>query len=397
MRLQRLVRTPPTLAWRKPAKCQAIQFGGLEISALSLLADEFRLGVMPFVNEKISLPVLLHMTLRFRFSRWAYYQSFIELSGASVVLVWHDNNAVAYQLRQHSPIPVICIQNGVRHNVCSPSGKGFLEELQESSRFSHPMADAYFCFGIAEPVYLGDVIRTNFIVHGSLRANAFAILRSDEAKQKQVNGIGFIVSFPSRQSIPGESVIGNNFPFLRLGDRLISYQEYYSFDALVARALRTACVQRNLELKIVGKRSEDHSSELHFFQEVLNDQVEVLGHAKGEGYELANRFKFLVTVDSTLGYEMRALGKPVAFLANRLKFIGINSGDLGFGFPLDLPADGPYWSSATTESEIVQFLHRWIESVENQETPKDSFELMRLDPGNTQLRGMIRSALEKAS
>ncbi|NCV85970.1 MAG: hypothetical protein EBW14_08875, partial [Oxalobacteraceae bacterium] len=91
------------------------------------------------------------------------------------------------------------------------------------------------------------------------------------------------------------------------------------------------------------------------------------------------------------------LGKPVAFIANRLKHLGITDRDLTFGFPLDLPEDGPYWSSATTESEIVQFLHRWIESVESQETQKHSFELMRLDPGNTQLRGMIRAAIENAS
>ena len=41
--------------------------------------------------------------------------------------------------------------------------------------------------------------------------------------------------------------------------------------------------------------------------------------------------------------------------------------------------------------------YRWIDAVVSQETQKDSFELMHLDPGNTQLRGVIRTALETAS
>ena len=177
----------------------------------------------------------------------------------------------------------------------------------------------------------------------------------------------------------------------------MSYHEYYSFDALVSKAIQNVSRELALEYRIIAKRSEETSSEVQFFQDVHAGQVEVLAHAKGEGYELADRFEYLITVDSTLGYEMRALGKPVAFLSNRLKHLDISDRDLTFGFPLDLPADGPYWSSAITEPEIVQFLHRWIELVVSQKTQKDSFELMHLDHGNTQLRGMIRTALENAS
>ena len=397
MNLRRLLHIISKSTWRKPTKCQVVQFGGLEVTALSLLADEFKIGVMPLISEQVSLPVVLRMLLRLRLSRWAYYQKFIQFTAASVVLVWQDTNADSYQLRRHTQIPVLSIQNGVRHNVGPVSGKGFMDALKEVATSSRPAADAYFCFGAAEPRYFDGIIETRFVRHGSLRANEYAQLRPLKSKYQQTSGIGFIVSFPHRQSIPGGLIIGNNTPFLRLGNHIISYHEYYSFDALVSKAIQRVSGELAMEYRIIAKRSDETGSEVQFFQDVHAGQVEVIAHAKGGGYELADRFKLLITVDSTLGYEMRALGKPVAFLSNRLKHLGITDRDLTFGFPLDIPADGPYWSSATTEPEIVQFLYRWIKSVATQETQKDSFELMHLDPGNTQLRGMIRAVLENAS
>ena len=393
MRLQRVIRVLQTLTWRRPAKCQVVQFGGLEVTALSLLSDEFTIDVMPLVSERVSLPVVLRTWIGIGFSRWAYYRAFLNMTGARVVLVWHDTTVPAYMLRQHIAIPVFCIQNGVRHNLGPASGTGFLDELQSASAHSTPTADAYFCFGTAEPAYLDGIIETRFVPHGSFRANAFAAGRQAHPRHQAISGIGFIVSFPSRQSIPGDSVSGNHHTFMWLGSRTITYHEYFSFDAVVARAIYAVCQRRGLRFSIIGKRSDETSAETQYFHEALNDRVEVLTHTKGEGYELAERFQYLVTIDSTLGYEMRALGKPVAFIANRLKFLNITDDDLSFGFPLDLPTDGPYWSSATSESAIVEFLHRWLEWETHQEIREFDFDLMRLDPGNSQLRGLIRRAL----
>ena len=391
MTIRRLLQSILRTTWKRPEKCQAIQFGGLEVTALSLLADEFRIGVMPLLGERISIPVVIRMISRLRVSKWAYYQTFIQLTAARVVLVWQETNADAFQLRYHIRIPVFCIQNGMRHNVGPVSGVGFIDALQKISPSTRPTADAYFCFGAAEPSYFGGVIETRFIPHGSLRANAYAKRRM--TMPTPVQGLGFIVSFPSRQSIPGESIIGNKSPFLRLGDQFISYEDYYRFDALVATAIRQVSSERGLDFKIIAKRSEETSSEVQFFQDVLGDGVEVLAHVKGEGYELADRFEYLVTVDSAMGYEMRALGKPVAFIANRMKYLGIPCRDLTFGFPLPIDSEGPYWSSAISEPEIRSFLHRWLQSQVHHQIREDVFDLMRLDPGNSQLRGMIRLAL----
>jgi surface carbohydrate biosynthesis protein len=352
---------------------------------------------MPLVSEQISLPVLLRAWTKLLISRWGYYHEFVKMTGARVALVWHDTNITAYQLRHHIQIPVFCVQNGVRHNLAPASGRGFRDQLQQATLSQTALTDAYFCFGSAEPSYFADIIRTTFIAHGSLRANAYATLRKDQTQDELINGIGFIVSFPNRQSVPGGSIAGNHEPFMRSGSKVLTYQEYFSFDAVVARAVSAVCKERNLHFSVIGKRSEQTSPEVQYFRDCVDNQLDVLTHTKGEGYEVAERFRYLVTIDSTLGYEMRALGRPVAFLGNRLRHINIADRDLTFGFPLELPEDGPYWSSATTEPKIVQFLHRWIDSVVSHETQKDSFELMHLDPGNTQLRGMIRAALENAS
>jgi surface carbohydrate biosynthesis protein len=124
--------------------------------------------------------------------------------------------------------------------------------------------------------------------------------------------------------------------------------------------------------------------------------VPVLNHEKGLGYEVCEPFDFLFTVDSTLGYEMLALGHKVGFVSNRFRIAGIDSDEMTFAHPLDVGKDGPIWTSATTTEEISKFIHRFLElsedewrSIRTTLVPR----LMALDPGNTKLLAYIDRVL----
>lgn len=47
-----------TLTWRVVNRCNLLQFGGVSLGALGLLAKEHRIGIMPLLGEEISLRVL---------------------------------------------------------------------------------------------------------------------------------------------------------------------------------------------------------------------------------------------------------------------------------------------------------------------------------------------------
>ena len=59
---------------------------------------------------------------------------------------------------------------------------------------------------------------------------------------------------------------------------------------------------------------------------------------------------FVVSIDSTLGYEAFGRGNKTAIFGCRDDFL--NTSDLKFGWPADLPNNGPFW---TNDQDEMQF------------------------------------------
>ncbi|MFM8264611.1 MAG: hypothetical protein ACKOAI_00875, partial [Acidimicrobiia bacterium] len=100
--------------------------------------------------------------------------------------------------------------------------------------------------------------------------------------------------------------------------------------------------------------------------------------------------------DSTLGYEMLALGKRVGFFANRLRMIGVDSDELTFARSENWGKDGPFWTSAVTDEGIYGFLNQFVKISEAEwNTYRETLvpDLMCLDQGNSVIRSHIRFVL----
>ena len=118
-------------------KCRVLQFGGRTTTALNTLKSNYALGCMPLVGEYINLRVLAHSLITLRLGRWGYYRTFLELTGAQLVLVWHDTNIESYLLREHVSTPVACIQNGLRHDWAPYRGASLFDQLERYRTDSH--------------------------------------------------------------------------------------------------------------------------------------------------------------------------------------------------------------------------------------------------------------------
>jgi surface carbohydrate biosynthesis protein len=356
---------------------------------------------MPSVGEKVNVVVAIRTILSFQFNRWAYYRIYATMTGAQLIVVWHDTNIEAYHLENHVDVPVWCIQNGHRLDVAPANSQSLFESIR-TERFKQPVkASRYFVFGESSQRILEPFVLAEYVQSGSIRLNEYIAKRAPEfvsMPRREVPRIGFIVSFPNKSDVPGGYVLNNTAPFMRVKGKMISYNEYFAFDALVAQVLAELCASNQYSVSIIGKRSERDSIERDYFSKFPGlQQLKVIPHEKGSGYEVADEFDYLVTIDSTLGYEMLALGKRVAFLHNRYGSLGVQSEDLAFGYPLEIPNDGEFWCSATEPERIANFLHRLLQLSDQQwsqlhanVTPR----LMAVEAGNTRLRSMVVSQLK---
>lgn len=389
------------MSWRGPSVCDALQFSGLNLSALQSLAKHYRISCMPLMGEQLNLPVLLRTLLRGNFTRGAYYREFVRLSEAKVLLVWHDTNLNAYSLKKYLPIPIWSIQNGIRHDVAPARGTGLLSGLRTLGIKSVPSIDRYFVFGNATTQLLKPLVQTEFITSGSFRLNEYVAQRqsSNASSASARSRVGLIVSFPNAMDIPGRHIHGNFSPFVNIGGQSVSYHHYFRADGILAEALVNVTRELGYSFSIIGKRSNRDRTERDFFAEVPGCQnIEVCSHEKGFGYELADSFDALFTVDSTLGYEMLAVNKHVGFVSNRFKLIGLSTSEMRFGTALQLPDEGPIWTSETHRPEIENFAKRFfgLANAEWTQIQRDlTPQIMQVDPDNSILRSSLDLILQQ--
>ena len=386
------------IGWETVLQCDILQFGGQSVTGLKPVADCYKMRCMPTVGEFLNLRILVAAALRLRFGRWGYYKTFITCSKAKIILVWHDTNIESYLLGHHTSVPIAVIQNGLRHDFSPVGGAGLISQLDKLQSVS-PSADTYFAFAEASAKRLSTRVSADFQLVGSFRLNEYAVSKSRAMVlgSKVKSKLGLIVSLPNGKDIPGGHLANNKSAYAIIEGCQVSFSSWFSADAVTAKALAAVCDTLSIDFSIIGKRSASDSTERDFFQSIPGlERVPVINHEKGFGYEACEPFDYLFTVDSTLGYEMLALGHKVGFVSNRFRIAGIDSDEMTFAHPLNVGKDGPIWTSATTTEGISAFIHQFLslsdadwQSIRSTLVPR----LMALDPGNTKLRAYIDQVL----
>jgi len=398
VKIRRALRVLSRISFEKHPHCEVLQFSG-EISALLTLRRHIDLISMPSIGERILISIIVRSILRGRFTRWGYYKTFIQATGAKLILVWNDTNIDAYQLQYHVTIPVWSIQNGLRHDVAPAQSTGFLTNLKALAISRKPTVAKYFTFGESSTQLLSPNLVAEFVQMGSFRLNGYLSHRTTQklTQEESQQRIGLIVSFPNGSDIPSGTAWGNQQTFVRVNGRNISYHEYFSLDALVAESLANVATRRRMHFSIIGKRSSGDFVERDFFSNAPGcNRIPVIAHEKGSGYEVADMYDYLFTVDSTLGYEMLAAGKKVGFISNRFRMLGIETNDMTFGYPMVIPTDGYCWTSATDQNRIELFAESLLDLSENLwETIRKEVapRLMVTDPGNQTFLDMLFTEL----
>jgi surface carbohydrate biosynthesis protein len=280
-----------------------------------------------------------------------------------------------YRIKSILPsVTTISIQNGLRANYSSVPGQGFIESIERESGLS---SDFAITFGSAISDLLKTHIATNTFVAGSLRNNTFHAIGVTEESDL----IMYVSQLPNHET-------ENTSTVAYYQGHEITYSEFYSAERIICDQLAEYCSNNQLRFEICGKQSSTFSHESEYFKpHKVSSRNTPLG-----SYEQLVRANLIVTLDSTLGYELLARGKRVVFIGGRFarhhELIVRNMKGIKFGFPLDEPSNGPFWTDNLSGPQIRELLDQ-VRSMSHNEWAMQINQyknlFMKFDPDNKEL------------
>jgi surface carbohydrate biosynthesis protein len=346
--------------------------------------------------EVVNVPVLIRTLINGGRSWYDYCRSFIVTAQPRLLVSAIDSNAHLYTFKNVSPSThVVVIQNGIR-GTGAPVPLGDLwTTLRREFPDVRPTADLLVTFGADHSAMYRRHITCDTAEIGSAKNNSITLPAADDDRRhghvvfiSQYSGLDHADIFPEGRT---------SSTLTYLGERPVSASAFHSVDGRVARSLARTCSERGLRLTIIGRRPASFTHERKFFEKWC-DGFPFDFVPKGSetaSYEIAAGAELAVCIDSTLGYELLARGRRVAFVAARgtnLRNEGCTDDDTAqfrFGFPSPLGGEGEFWTSKDSDDDVIRVVDfartcddgAWKRAI-SPVVPR----VMVFDPGNTRLR-----------
>jgi len=222
-------------------------------------------------------------------------------------------------------------------------------------------------------------IKGNYIVTGSFANNDGPKIEYKKLKNKLIY-VSQYRTFKKKKLTDTKKTIRDNFHGVRF-----SWDQFFKIELDLCDMLKNYCNINNIEFSIVGTSINDQKSEKEFFSKRLgNIGWSYIKSSKNKrGIYLTNKAKFIVTVDSTLGYECLARGQRVGFFSMRKKYI--KSSYSKFGWTMNLNEEGPCWTTNNTQNDFKRVMNFLVKAKEKEwdRIRKNSLnDLMFYDSGN---------------
>ena len=339
--------------------------------------------------EETNIWIFIRTILRMQISTSAYVAAYIEVLQPKVVMTFIDNDVNFYKLKNLClKTKFVAVQNGLRCNYSGSPSLGFFDQLTVALSKTELSSDYLCVFGSASAGQFTRFIKTDTVTVGSLKNNLFSASQNIPNQKFDVVLISqyppFSVHDASRR--------------IYFGNKFISLFDFYRIESSVAFLVAQYCSVNHLSFTICGKRDSMASDEQKFFA----DSIGLLPwsyeprSSTYSTYEIASAAKIVVSVDSAVGQEFLARGKRVAFMSGRTQAadpIGLAQiRDTNFGYPLDLPANGNFWTNQATTTELTRILDH-LQAVTDKEWATEiapyNESLMAYQPGNPVFRKLL--------
>lgn len=297
-----------------------------------------------------------------------YFRKFILKLGARICITNQDANIIFFELDKQIPnVRFIALQQGLK-------SAGMVD-------YYSGISGDYFAFGQAYADALANGM-ANMHVCGSIKAN---VARLSGKKHRRVC---YLSSFNGHD--PGMETLKN-----------VSYGEFL-FPAIYTslREIDRFCSKGGIELIIAARanrilekddRNRVLKREWDLYKNVLGRDPPLV---MSDVYELAGESELVTCDQSAVGYELLGRGCKVVFI-NLIAYYHREK-SYWFGWPLELPGQGDFWTNQYDPGYIQNMLNRiWSMSTEEWKNLVSPYQdqLMHYDPGNSILLSHIDSIL----
>ena len=363
-------------AWRLPEQADVLVFDAEMAELLEPLLRSTHHHVLHQRSRGLNIPILLR-SLRNGLSLDGYVRTYVLAVRPKLVISLLDNDPALYRVKKYLPSArVVAIQNGWRGFTNDIFGLG----LSKADRLQ---CDEILVFGPAVGKEFERIITGRAITIGSFKNNLVPIHRDTESKT-----IALISTLRGKVDLDSSVEVAGS-------DRTIRYEEIFERRLRLAEYCHAFCQREGYHLRILGKDPEI-GREFAMYAERLGEQGASWSFTPRStllaNYPELDKAKAVVSSSSSLGYEALGRGCRAAFFMidhEVLQDVGTN-----FGWPLELPDSGDFWSNRLDENEVMRILTHVVKSSDESwrsSSKAIADQLITFEEGNTTLRDIIDS------
>ena len=320
-------------------------------------------------NENFNLFVLLICALKFDISKKQYIKTYFKYSKPKIVLTAIDNSHTFLEIKDYidSKIKTISIQNAHR------TYWGDLLDLENKFKLRKKKfkVDIMFVFNKEIKKIYNKFIDGKKIIIGAYTNNDRKKIKYN--LKKEVIFISTHKPFEVPDYYEGK----------------ISNFDFYKNDKQVLEALLRLCKKNKLKLNILGRMKpktefEQYKKEYDYFKKILGDNFKLIKNKDGNNnYYILDKFKYTVTIDSTLGIENLSRGGRTIFIGSRpLKF---PANTRAYGNMVGFNLNGKYWCHFYPQRNVTKVFNNLIKKNNlfwNECIKKNRKSLIYYDPEN---------------
>ena len=381
-------------SWSFPKRSELLIYDKSSVRHLEPFIDTSRATVFDTSLYSINVWAMLRGIRYGRPCMQTYLYGYIALVKPKVIVTLIDNSLPFYFINHRFPkATTIAIQNGRRDNFGRKPNTGFLDLLQIDHGWGKPTISHYCMFGEAEISLLRKYIHANFIATGNLQNNSYPQKPlTPRARPK----ISFVSSHPNLSHDLSLTAYSQE-TCTYLGGSAIPYGNYFGIESRAAAIIASIAGKQNCDFQIVAKRPASTPQEKEFFDhEMQSVSYEFLvNDDQGSSYQVLTDSDMVVSVDSTIAYEMFGRGKRCLFVSARAESIGIGQIEFNkFASPLNMPSFGPFWSNTTSGVDFEPLFNFALHATNDEwheATESISSQLVYFDEGNTRIRSLFTS------
>ena len=297
-------------------------------------------------KESLNLFVLIKNFIKRKFSSLDYFNSYIKLVDPNIIISVIDNSPIFYKLKKSGSQKKILIASTVR----TPVHDFALFDLNkiETKGNIDTSVDVIFSLNDAIGKKFQKLNVKKVITIGSFKSNYFNF---DEKKSIEVLYISSWASLPANHKVTHD----------------VNFQEFNEHQIKLVKNLSQYGKDHQVKITILGKMKNNLvKNEFNFYKSIFyNNEWEFIESEKANSYQVIDKSKVVITLNSTLGYESFSRGNKTLFFDIRSVPQSLNS--LKFGWPITcIEKEGPFWTRENSYYKCKNILNKLREMKETE-------------------------------